>query len=78
MKKIWSYLAVFLAGFSTMAIIALKWFNGDDYSVEVKKIKNKKTSGDNEVTIPIQIDSSKMTRKDKRGQRKLDRQAKKN
>ena len=61
MKKIWSYIAIFLAGFGTMAIIALKWFNGDDYSLDIKKIKSKKSSGDQ--SVPIQVEVSQTGRK---------------
>lgn len=75
MKKIWSYIAIFLAGFSTMAIIALKWFNGDDYTVEVKKIKSKKSGGD--VITPIKMETSQKEPKKSRKQRILDRKAKK-
>lgn len=41
MKKIWSYIAVFFAGVSVMAIAALKWFAGDDYKVYIDKIKQR-------------------------------------
>ena len=61
MKKIWSYLAVFFMGVSTMAIVALKWFNGDDYSLDIKKIKSKKSAGD--VITPIEIEVSQNGRK---------------
>lgn len=61
MKKIWSYIAIFLAGFGTMAIIALKWFNGDDYSLDIKKIKSKRSTGD--IITPIEVEVSKTGRK---------------
>jgi len=75
MKKIWSYIAVFLAGISTMAIIALKWFAGDDYSLEIKKIKNKNSSGD--VIVPIQVEVAKKSRKERKEDRKAARLDKK-
>jgi len=65
MKKFWSYLSVFLTGALTMAIIAAKWIAGDDYSVEVKKIKNKRTSGDNTVTTPVVVNPKEKRRKKK-------------
>ena len=81
MKKLWSYIAVFFMGISTMAIIALKYFSGDDYSLEIKKIKSKKSSGS--VSVPIEVEKPKNGRKrgkDKpkrtREQRKFDRQTK--
>lgn len=48
-------------GVSAMAIIALKWFNGDDYSLEIKKIKSKKSNGD--IITPIQVEVSNTGRK---------------
>lgn len=66
MKKLWSYIAVFFMGISTMAIIALKYFSGDDYSLKIKKIKSKKSSGS--VSVPIEVEVSQNGRK--RGQDK--------
>jgi hypothetical protein len=69
MKNIWKYISIFLAGFSTMAIIALKWFNGDDYSLEIKKIKSRKSSGD--IITPIEIEMPENGRK--RGKNRVKR-----
>lgn len=65
--KIWNYIASFFIGFATMAIITLKWFNGDDYSIEIKKLKNKKSSGD--ISVPVNVESPETSRK----QRRLDK-----
>jgi len=79
MKKIWPYITMFLAGFSTMAIIALKWFAGDDYSLEIKKIKSKKSSGN--VITPIEVEvpeTGKKKPKKNWKQRRVDKRNKKN
>lgn len=71
MDKIWKYLSAFLTGALLMAIIAMKWIAGDDYSVEIKKIKNKRSSGDNVITTPIIIKPKKESRKERRKKRKM-------
>ena len=69
MKKVWPYITAILAGMVLGIIIAVKWLTGQDITVEVKKIKNKKTSGDNTVTVPVNIE----TRKEKRKRRKANK-----
>lgn len=53
MEKFWIYLVVFLAGFTGGVITGVKLM-GDQISITVRKIKNKRTSGTNEVSIPIE------------------------
>ena len=66
--KIWSHISAFLGGGLLIAIIFAKWFIGDDISVEVKRFKNKRTSGSTTTTIPINITKKerKPTRKERR------------
>lgn len=54
-----------------MAVVAAKWIAGDDYSVEIKRIKNKRTVGDNTVTVPTTINSRKEKRKERRKKKQL-------
>jgi len=54
MKKIWSYIAMIFAGFAA-GLIAMYKIMGQTIQVNVRKIKNKGTSGDNSVIIPIDI-----------------------
>jgi len=79
MKQLWGYVSAFLAGVVLMAIIALKWFNGDDYTTEIKKLKNKNSSDD--ISVPINVESAqkepKLTWKQRRAKKKLDRLNKK-
>jgi len=76
MKKIWSYLAVGFAFFSAGLIVMQKVI-GDTVKVGVRTIKNKRTSGNNSVVIPIEVETSQKQPKKSRKERKLDRQAKK-
>ena len=84
MKKLWSYLAVGFAFMSLGIIIGAKYLGGADYSIEIAKIKNKRTTGTNSVVIPIEFKTSekppkksKAERKSKRKERRLDRKSKK-
>ena len=43
---------------------------GDQIEINIKKVKNKRTSGDNSVTIPIDIESRAGSRRMKREARK--------
>jgi len=72
MAKIWGYISVFLGGALIMAIIALKWFNGDDYSIEIKKLKQKRVTGD--ATMSPIIDVPEIGRKQTRKQKRLDKE----
>lgn len=81
MSKVWSYVAAVLGGALTMAIIGWKWLAGDDYTMEVKKIKNKRTSGTTTTTVPMHMDtatakSDKVEKETKKAARKLKRKAK--
>ena len=69
MEKAWIYLVVFLAGFAGGVITGVKLM-GDQISITVRKIKNKRTSGTNSVTIPIDIESRAGSRRMKREARK--------
>lgn len=62
MEKLWIYLVLFLAGFTGGVITGVKLM-GDQISVTVRKIKNKKTTGTNEVTIPIDIERKRRIRR---------------
>ena len=75
MQKLWSYISFVLVGFIA-GMTAMYYMAGDQVEVVVRKIKNKKTSGDNSVIIPIDIDSSfrkpkrvKLTKEQKRARR---------
>ena len=72
MKKIWSYIAVFFAGVSVMAIAALKWFAGDDINVTYKRIKSKRNKGQSDINLPLTVDSPENKLKS-RQDRKIDR-----
>ena len=70
MKKLWSYLAVLFLGISAGLFAAVKWLQVDKVAVYVRKVKNKRTSGQTTTTIPINIETPKMARKTKREDRK--------
>ncbi len=53
MKKAWGYIATFFMGVSAMAIIALKYFSGDDYKAYISKVKSKGESTQDVVFKPI-------------------------
>lgn len=75
--KIWPMISAFLAGALLVAIIFAKWIAGDDYSMEVAKIKNKRTSGTTTTTIPMQMNVSKKKEKLTKEQKKLNREKRK-
>jgi hypothetical protein len=65
MKKIWTYISVFLTGIIG-GLVAMYYMMGDQVTVKVRKIKNKKTSGDNQVIVPIEVENTKKRRKRRR------------
>ena len=69
MKKIWSYVAMFAIGLAAGIVAGVKLM-GDQIEINIKKVKNKRTSGDNSVTIPISIDNAKKARQTRREKRK--------
>ncbi len=71
MKKIWSYIAIFFIGVSA-GLIAMYKLAGETVKVEVRKIKNKRTSGNTTTTVPINVESSRKGRKPKRDKEKKD------
>jgi len=84
MKKLWSYIAVGFAFMSIGIVIGAKWIAGDDYSIEIKKIKQKRNAGD--TSVPINIDRLseevkraskekrvKLTKEERKAKRKLKR-----
>ena len=62
MTNIWIYLVVLLVGLAGGIVIGVKLM-GDQISITVRKIKNKKTSGDNSVVIPIDVQKALSRRK---------------
>jgi len=62
MEKLWIYLVVLLAGMAGGIVIGVKLM-GDQISITVRKIKNKRTSGDNSVVIPIEVQKALSRRK---------------
>ena len=62
MEKLWIYLVVLLAGMAGGIVIGVKLM-GDQISITVRKIKNKRTSGDNSVVIPIDVQKALSRRK---------------
>ena len=62
MTNIWIYLVVLLVGFAGGVITGVKLM-GDQISITVRKIKNKRTSGDNSVVIPIEVQKALSRRK---------------
>jgi len=69
MKKIWSYVAMFAIGLAAGIVAGVKLM-GDQIEINIKKVKNKRTSGDNSVTMPINIDNAKKARQTRREKRK--------
>ena len=70
MKKIWVYISTFLTGVIA-GLVAMYYMMGDQISIEVRKIKNKKTSGANSVTIPIEVKKREKRAKKARRKNKL-------
>ena len=76
MQKIWKYLAIGLAFFSA-GLIVMRQLIGAQTKVVVRKIKNKRTSGDNAVTIPINLpQGEKLKFKERVNLKKIERQKK--
>ena len=72
MKKIWSYLCIFFVGFST-GLVAMYKLTGDTINIEVQKIKNKRTTGQGDIIIPVNLKKPKTDAKAKREQHKQSR-----
>lgn len=73
MKKIWSYLAVGFAFFSA-GLITIYKVMGEQTKVTMRKVKFKRTLGDNSVTVPIRIDKAEKRTKRTREEKKADRE----
>lgn len=56
MKKIWGFIATFFIGFSA-GLIAMYKLMGDTVKIEIKKVKNKRVSGEVNTTFNTDIDS---------------------
>jgi hypothetical protein len=69
MKKIWSYIAMFALGLAAGIVAGVKLM-GDQIEINIKKVKNKRTSGDNSVTVPIDLRNAEDDAKAKRAERK--------
>jgi hypothetical protein len=54
MNKVWGYISAVLVGVVLGIVIGVKWLAGKDVSVEVRRINNRRTTGD--TTIPIEVD----------------------
>jgi len=54
MNKIWTYIVVFLTGVIS-GLVAMYYMAGDQIEIVVRKIKNKRTTGSNTVTIPVDV-----------------------
>ena len=76
MHKAWSYIASIAVGIGIGLVLMFKLM-GEQVKVVVRKVKNKKTTGNNSVVIPIEINSDTPSRKDKRQARKLNRKDRK-
>jgi hypothetical protein len=70
MSKLWSHLAAGFAFLSLGIIIGAKWIGGVDYTIEVRKIKQKRTSGGSSVSVPIDVDTSDIEPKKRKRRRK--------
>jgi len=73
MKKAWVYIASVLSGV-ILGMVAMYKLMGDQIEINIRKVKNKGTSGDNSVTIPIDIKSAQdrfKTRKQRKAARKV-------
>ena len=76
MKKLYSYLAVGFAFFAA-GLITMYKLMGDQISITIKKVKQKRTSGTNSITVPIDVSSKekrvKLTKEERKAKRKLKR-----
>ena len=77
MKKAWGYIALFFAGVAAGIVVGVK-IMGDQISITVKKIKQKRTSGESDISIPINLDNANLGIQTKRGDRKQSRIEKRN
>jgi hypothetical protein len=70
MQKVWGYVSAGLFGALLSLALAWKFLGGDDYTIEIKKIKAKRNQGD--VVIPIDADQNnkKESGKEKRKNKK--------
>ena len=69
MKKAWPYITVFLSGLVLGIIISVRWLveQGDKISVEIKRLKNKRTSGEGgNITIPVNVTAENGPKNDRR------------
>ena len=76
MNKIWTYISAILFGALLGVIIGTKWLTGQDISVEIKKLKQNRISGESDISIPVDIQSAsnrKKNRLEKRFERKQGR-----
>ncbi len=67
MKKIWTYISIFLTGIIA-GLITMYKLMGDQVTVNVKRIKNKKV-GESDISIPINVESPRKLPKNKRRKR---------
>ena len=58
MRKAWPYITTFLAGVIA-GIITMYKLMGEQIEVNVRRIKNKRTSGKTTTSIPLNIESAK-------------------
>ena len=72
MQKLWSYIAIFLTGVITGLIVMYK-LAGEQISVTIRKVKNKRTSGHTSTVIPIEIKKAEKGLKRTKAERKADR-----
>lgn len=70
MKKIWGYISAVLLGLAIGIVVGVKLM-GDQISIEIKKIKTKRNSGNTSIPIDIEVpvDRARRTKE----QRKADR-----
>jgi len=63
MNKIWPYLTVAFFSIAIGLAIGVKWLSGGSIVINIDKIKNKRTSGSNTVTIPVEIKTPEKSKK---------------
>jgi len=62
-SKVWSYLTFLATGIALGIVIGAKYIAGDDYSIEIKKIKGKKGSGTIDVDINAEVNKPEKKKK---------------
>lgn len=67
MKKLWSYVSAILFGIILGIVLAVKWLTNGEIEINIDKIKNKRTAGDNSVTVPITVEKPGKRKKKSRG-----------